>query len=462
MLSVYKGLLLFILIANVIAIPVVKRESKDGKSYIFETIRTVLNCICYYEEGETLTNGKIDKYCDCTPEEAQNDKSVVDEDEIETKVNNARYITSQGFEVEEEENFSDVQRYGSADAAFFANVEENEAKQEQENLEDELAIPLFNGDGKFIPKVDDGEDVDIAQMEGDVIEDVPEYDDTDGFPKDTNINETRFALSSELNIGIDNNEIDNDEVINNESVYYDANNKGDFDAVFSDTKLVYNSLPDIDTIKNENEEVVDDFDVKFSNTRYVYNNLDNNNNSNNEEIIYDENGNQVNFEIEMVGEAYEEVAAEDEYDDDVPSRPTIIRDGKKILEMDEPIVGANAKYVIDYYNNEQEINDEIIDENMELDLEEDFNEQPVVKEVDSVNSKNIVSVDNKADKNQEKITSNDNDDKDDLDLNDDDDIRSIYKKLVIKKLKNDIKKIDSEKLIVDIIKEALQGGSNKK
>ncbi|OUM68441.1 hypothetical protein PIROE2DRAFT_3899 [Piromyces sp. E2] len=679
MFSVYKGLLLFILIANSLAIPVFKRESADGKKYIFETIRTVLNCVCYYEEGETLTNDKVDKYCDCSPETVEQNKSFVKEDEIENKVNDAKYLRD-GLDVQDdlnenhevdvaskinalnfsdndeaenpdivvenakymvdsldiqdeinenhevdvaskinalnfsdeaenpdivvdnakymvdsldiqdeinenhevdvaskinalnfsdeaenqeivvddgkymvdsldvqdenlgdvqkygsadaaffanveeneakqeeenikddierqimnainakhitnlglgetEENLGDVQKYGSADAAFFANVEENEAKQEQENINDDMAIPLFNGDGKFIPRVDDGEDVDVNGMEGDVVEDVKEFNNVNGLIKNNEsaIN-SKFALLSGLDIGIsndndetDNNEAGNDEDVNDEAVYYDNNNDDfKYDAEFSNTKLVYNNLDLEEEIKAADEAAEEDnldvnYDASFSNTRYVYQNLDNNDSADKnveKDVIYDENGNEINLEIEMVGEAYDEVADDNELnDEDVPLRPTIKRGGKNILDaIDQPVVGADAKYIVDAYNNEGGFNDddevnEDINEDMELDLEEDIVTLNNVKAIkDSIEEDQIPepvpepSPESAQEPAQEPapVEENANGDM----INDKEELKSIYKQLIVEKLKEDIKKMDSEKLIVEILKEAFQGGSS--
>jgi hypothetical protein len=503
MFSVYKGLLLFILIANAIAIPIFKRESTDGKNYVFETVKTLLNCVCYYEEGETLDNGNIEKYCDCTPEKVEQDQSIVPEDEIENKVNaakysksinenesheieskfssakymksvngddenlgdvqkygsadaaffadvdeneakqeqeniydeiqsqienqikkveNAKYMVGQDFDGDEE-NLGDVQKYGSADAAFFANLEENEAKQEQENINDEMAIPLFNGDGEFIPKVDDGEDVDVAAMEGDFIEDIPEYNSIDGTSTntiDTNVNavnnedtsnDYKYAFDTSLDIGISASDAtNNDEVVNDESVFYD-NNNGDYSLEFTETRAVYDKL--------EKEQ-------KLNAAKNAAKNANG--------VIYDESGNEIDLEIEMVGEAYNEVANDDDDDDD---------DGI----LDSLNVGANTKYVIDYYNNENDIDDEEVYEDMELDLEEEEEDLDINNNVQQKAMKNI-------------NVSNDDDDDDDAGINDDDDLKTIYKKLILNKLKEDIKNMDSEKLIVDILKEAFKSGKD--
>ncbi|ORX75063.1 hypothetical protein BCR32DRAFT_98716 [Anaeromyces robustus] len=91
-------------------------------------------------------------------------------------------------------------------------------------------------------------------------------------------------------------------------------------------------------------------------------------------------------------------------------------DHRRILEeLDEPMDDADSKFVIDYYNENNEQNDENDDEN---------NEKDILDNVDLING--------------------------------DDELKELYKKLIIKKLKSDIKKMDSEKLIVDILKEAIQ------
>jgi len=78
MFSAYKGLLLFLLVANTLALPV-KRDNGDKKGIVYHNIRAVLNCSCYYKEGETLDKDKIEKYCDCTPELIESDKTHINE-----------------------------------------------------------------------------------------------------------------------------------------------------------------------------------------------------------------------------------------------------------------------------------------------------------------------------------------------------------------------------------------------
>eukprot|EP00833_Pecoramyces_ruminatium_P005949 jgi/Orpsp1_1/1179981/evm.model.c7180000071673.1 len=169
MFSIYKGLLLFVLLANVLALPI-KRENSEGKMVVFETIRTVLNCVCYYEEGQSLDNDKIDEYCDCTPESVESDKSLVDESEIsKLKKANGKFIHG-----ESEEDLDDVQKYGSSDAAFFENLEENEAKEDEVSNEDNV-ISLNTNNGKFITNNADELNED-ADVDG-VVEDIPEFNE---------------------------------------------------------------------------------------------------------------------------------------------------------------------------------------------------------------------------------------------------------------------------------------------
>jgi len=387
--SIYKGLLLFVLIANALALPI-KKVNSDGKMVVFEKIRTVLNCVCYYEEGQTLDKDKIEEYCDCTPEKVESDKSLVDESEVSNlKKANGKFIHG-----ESDEDLDDVQKYGSADAAFFENLEENEAKEDQAN--EDNTIPLNTNEGKFITVIDDlNEDADVDGT----VEDIPEFEDVQ------------------------------EQIISSDNKKYIVSNNAD-------------------TV-TETED------------------------------IYDEDGNIIHVQVDMVGEAYEEEdngEDDDVNDDNVESRPTITRvdDNRKILnELDGPLTSADAKYIIDYYNDDEEIEMEEDDEpdnndeddaegNEEEEEEHEFTEE-VVK-YRKGNEMNMVSLDDEnadaaVDDNAEKNDEEDNEDDDGI--NEDDDVRTIYKKLIIKKLKNDIKNMDSEKLIVDIIKESLQGKGSK-
>jgi len=415
MYSIYKSIILFILLANALAIPI-KRDGSEGKTLVFEKIKTVLSCICYYEEGESLDKDNIDKYCDCTPEKVDSDKSLTDGSDPDYKAHTAKFLTNSN----EEENLSDVQLYGSGDAAFFANLEENEAKIDEENEKDEKALPLFNSAGKFLAKIDDEDYVDETAMEGDFVENVQEFDSINEIPSDSN---KKYVISQ----GLDEND--------------------------NDVEVGY-----------------------IENTRHVYDNdiakADEGSTIQESEVIYDENGNPIKIEVQMLGEAYEEDADADDDNEDleVPSRPTINRskaltNHRKILEeFDEPLVGADARYVINYYNKDNEIDDDINDDdNIVVDEDEELDIVEEDEEDEDAEAGIIDTPAPKAIKTNNDVEAEDNDDDDDLgvDISDDDDIKSIYKKLIVKKLKADIKKMDSEKLIVDIIKEALTGGNKE-
>jgi len=562
MFSVYKGLILFILLTNAFALPI-KRSSSDGKVVVFEKIKTVLSCTCYYEEGETLDSSKIDEYCDCVPEKVESDKSLVDKDNVE-KIQ----------ESTEDSNLPDVQKYGSADADYFDNLDENEAKEEQEaeeedkemsqlkideepneeeitaSLEDEIIedIPEYNseqdvislaGDQKYIiSTVDNNDDSGIIKDSEDIldsngnpihieIEMVNDEKEGTGYFENTryvysnnNLNEdddlgtvgeayaeevnddddndddgeiqhgffenTRYIYNN--NLGDDDNDFldDDEELIGvayaeevNDDNDNDDNDENDDDGedeiqqgFFENTRYIYNNNnlnedDDLGTVGeayaeevNDDDDNDDDGEIQhgfFENTRYIYNNnlgdddndfLDDDEeligvayaeevnddndsvdindfikNNNSKYLINNDFINDIDADEELIGEAYAEEANDDVDDEidpnDVPSRPTILRamksidddnEHRKILEeFDEPIRGDDTKFVIDYYNENNKQNDEKDD-----DIEK---------------------------------------------INEDDDVRSIYKKLIIKKLKSDIKKMDSEKLIVDILKQALQGNS---
>jgi len=408
MFSMYKGLILFVLIANTLALPI-KKDGSNGKMVVFEKIRTVLNCVCYYEEGQTLDNDKLDEYCDCTPEKVESDKDLVDESEVDSlKKANGIFVHGEG-----DENLSDVQKFGSADSAFFDNLEENEAKEDEENN-----IPLIGKNDKYIKAIDDEIDNEIDEGEADVdgtVEDIPEYNSV------------------------------NEEIISNDNKKFVVDLNGDGNTV----------------TESEN--------------------------------IYDEDGNLIQVQVEMVGEAYEEEdnGEDDENDENVESRPTITRENnsnRKILdELDGPLVGSDAKYVINYYNENEEFDDEAEEIEMEdddddgVDDNDEFEEEGFIEEevekYKKGNEKYMVSLDNEVDnaneenneeegfieEEVEKYKKADNEDDDDSTydhINENDDLRTVYKKLVIKKLKSDIKNMDSEKLIASIIKEAIQNNDS--
>jgi len=373
MFSIYKGLILFVLIANILALPV-KRDGSEDKMVVFEKIRTVLNCVCYYEEGQSLDGDNVDEYCDCTPEKTESDKSLIKESEVNE--------LKKG-----EENLGDVQKFGSADAAFFANLEENEAKEDQAN-EEQTSNENENTDNE------------VADENG-TNEEIPETD------------------------GID------DEFISNDNKKYVF---GGLDPIIDD---------------DENDEIGD-----FDNARYL---VDNSGKTNTEtEDIYDEDGNIVHVQVELIGEAYE--AENNEEDENDEFGPTVIKDG-------------NTKYIINSNENED------FDDEEEIDFGDDYEEEnnenveesgeftEEVLKYRKQNQLNMVNVDDGVDNNE--ADNNENNEEKNKEssydhINDDDDLRTIYKKLVVKKLKSDIKNMDSEKLIVNIIKEALKGNDSNK
>lgn len=87
MFSAHKGLLLFLLIANTLALPI-----KRDNGIIHHNIRAILNCDCYYKEGETLDNNKIEKYCDCTPELIESDKTHINESDPDFDISKVKYL----------------------------------------------------------------------------------------------------------------------------------------------------------------------------------------------------------------------------------------------------------------------------------------------------------------------------------------------------------------------------------
>jgi len=457
MFSVYKGLILFILLTNAFALPI-KRSSSDGKVVVFEKIKTVLSCTCYYEEGETLDSSKIDEYCDCVPEKVESDKSLVDKDNVE-KIQ----------ESTEDSNLPDVQKYGSADADYFDNLDENEAKEEQEAEEEDKEMSQL--------KIDEepNEEEITASLEDEIIEDIPEYNSEQDVI--SLAGDQKYIIST-----VDNNDDsgiikDSEDILdsNGNPIHIEiemVNDEKEGTGYFENTRYVYsnnnlNEDDDLGTVGeayaeevNDDDDNDDDGEIQhgfFENTRYIYNNnlgdddndfLDDDEeligvayaeevnddndsvdindfikNNNSKYLINNDFINDIDADEELIGEAYAEEANDDVDDEidpnDVPSRPTILRamksidddnEHRKILEeFDEPIRGDDTKFVIDYYNENNKQNDEKDD-----DIEK---------------------------------------------INEDDDVRSIYKKLIIKKLKSDIKKMDSEKLIVDILKQALQGNS---
>ena len=385
MFSIYKGLILFILIANTLALPV-KRDGSEDKMVVFEKIRTVLNCVCYYEEGQSLDSDKVDEYCDCTPEKTESDRSLIKESEVND------------LKKGKEENLGDVQKYGSADAAFFANLEENEAKEDQANEEQTSTE-------------DEKTDNEVAD-ENETNEEIPENDSID------------------------------DEIISNGNEKYIF---GGLDPIIND---------------DENDEI-----GGFDNARYL---VDNSGKADTEaEDIYDEEGNIVHVQVELIGEAYE---AENNEEDDENDEfgPTIIKDGNSRY-----IINSNGdeefddEEEIDFGDDYEEVNDENDEETGEFSEEvlryRKKNQLNMVNINDGVDNDEANEDEANEDENNEDENNEDENDEDENNessydhINDDDDLRTIYKKLVVKKLKSDIKNMDSEKLIVNIIKEALKG-----